>query len=65
MGALGSQGAFVSSDDLDRSVYDLIQTHGLPEVLRSIAWHEEARASRPVVAASSSAPTLPAPKETP
>jgi hypothetical protein len=48
--------------ELDESIYALIETHGLAEVLKSVNWIDEAmqRARSATIAASPSAKTIPA-----
>jgi len=46
--------------NLNHDMYDLIERHGLAEVLRALAWAEEARAVQMVPAESPSAKTIPA-----
>jgi hypothetical protein len=48
----------MNHEDLEH-IYDLIARNGMPEVLRAVAWHQEAHTVRAVPARSPSAPTVP------
>jgi hypothetical protein len=48
----------VNHEDLEH-IYDIITRNGMPEVLRAIAWHQDAREVRAAPARSPSAPTIP------
>jgi hypothetical protein len=48
------------NDALNHDIYDLIERHGLGEVLQAIMWAEKARATEMVPAESTSAKTIPA-----